>query len=85
MVMVELIWQWTPFMMLLLLAGLQSQPRDVLEAAGLADPLDHDLLDRIWESIVEAAVAWWQEHDDHTAEQMAQRLTRLLAAVTLRG
>ena len=59
--------------------------RDVLEAAGLADPLDHDLLDHIWESIVEAAVAWWQEHDDHTAEQMAQRLTRLLAAVTLRG
>ena len=59
--------------------------RDVLEAAGLTDPLDHDLLDRIWESIVEAAVAWWQEHDDHTAEQMAQRLTRLLAAVTLRG
>lgn len=59
--------------------------RDVLEAAGLVDPLDHDLLDHIWESIVEAAVAWWQEHDDHTAEQMAQRLTRLLAVVTLRG
>ena len=59
--------------------------RDVLEAAGLTDPLDHDLLDHIWESIVEAAVAWWQEHEDHTAEQMAQRLTRLLAVVTLRG
>jgi sorbitol/mannitol transport system permease protein len=28
-----LIWQWTPFMMLILLAGLQSQPGDVLEAA----------------------------------------------------
>lgn len=28
-----LIWQWTPFMMLILLAGLQSQPDDVLEAA----------------------------------------------------
>jgi polyol transport system permease protein len=28
-----LIWQWTPFMMLILLAGLQSQPSDVLEAA----------------------------------------------------
>jgi sorbitol/mannitol transport system permease protein len=33
-VMLEMIWQWTPFMMLLVLAGLQSQPRDVLEAAG---------------------------------------------------
>jgi sorbitol/mannitol transport system permease protein len=28
-----LIWQWTPFMMLIMLAGLQSQPTDVLEAA----------------------------------------------------
>jgi sorbitol/mannitol transport system permease protein len=30
---VTLIWQWTPFMMLIMLAGLQSQPSDVLEAA----------------------------------------------------
>jgi sorbitol/mannitol transport system permease protein len=30
---VTLIWQWTPFMMLILLAGLQSQPADVVEAA----------------------------------------------------
>jgi sorbitol/mannitol transport system permease protein len=28
-----LIWQWTPFMMLILLAGLQSQPGDAVEAA----------------------------------------------------
>lgn len=28
-----LVWQWTPFMMLIMLAGLQSQPTDVLEAA----------------------------------------------------
>ncbi|GAB2999762.1 sugar ABC transporter permease [Amycolatopsis acidiphila] len=34
-VMVQIIWQWTPFMMLLLLAGLQSQPKDVLEAASV--------------------------------------------------
>lgn len=32
MVLVVLIWQWTPFMMLLILAGLQSMPRDILEA-----------------------------------------------------
>jgi sorbitol/mannitol transport system permease protein len=30
---VTLIWQWTPFMMLIMLAGLQSQPADALEAA----------------------------------------------------
>jgi polyol transport system permease protein len=28
-----LVWQWTPFMMLIVLAGLQSQPTDILEAA----------------------------------------------------
>jgi sorbitol/mannitol transport system permease protein len=32
-VMAALVWQWTPFMMLLLLAGLQSQPGDQIEAA----------------------------------------------------
>ena len=32
---VALIWQWTPFMMLILLAGLQSRPLDVVEAAQL--------------------------------------------------
>jgi sorbitol/mannitol transport system permease protein len=31
-VMINLVWQWTPFMMLLILAGLQSMPRDILEA-----------------------------------------------------
>ncbi len=30
---VALIWQWTPFMMLILLAGLQSRPADAVEAA----------------------------------------------------
>lgn len=28
-----LVWQWTPFMMLILLAGLQSRPADMIEAA----------------------------------------------------
>ncbi|MCZ4518246.1 sugar ABC transporter permease [Rhodococcus ruber] len=32
-VMANLIWQWTPFMMLLILAGLQSMPKDIAEAA----------------------------------------------------
>jgi sorbitol/mannitol transport system permease protein len=29
----SIIWQWTPFMVLILLAGLQSRPLDVIEAA----------------------------------------------------
>ena len=32
---IALIWQWTPFMTLILLAGLQSRPGDVLEAAAV--------------------------------------------------
>jgi sorbitol/mannitol transport system permease protein len=32
-VVAVLVWQWTPFMMLIMLAGLQSQPTDILEAA----------------------------------------------------
>jgi sorbitol/mannitol transport system permease protein len=32
-VVLVLVWQWTPFMMLIILAGLQSQTADVLEAA----------------------------------------------------
>ena len=31
----SLIWQWTPFMMLILLAGLQSRPADAVEAANM--------------------------------------------------
>jgi sorbitol/mannitol transport system permease protein len=30
-----LVWQWTPFMMLIILAGLQSQPGDILESANV--------------------------------------------------
>jgi sorbitol/mannitol transport system permease protein len=30
---IVLVWQWTPFMMLIVLAGLQSQPTDIVEAA----------------------------------------------------
>ncbi|MFF2452560.1 carbohydrate ABC transporter permease [Isoptericola sp. NPDC058082] len=34
-ILMALVWQWTPFMMLLVLAGLQAQPKDVLEAAAM--------------------------------------------------
>jgi sorbitol/mannitol transport system permease protein len=34
-VQISLIWQWTPFMTLILLAGLQSRPGDILEAAAV--------------------------------------------------
>jgi len=34
-VVTAMVWQWTPFMMLIVLAGLQGQSRDVLEAAAV--------------------------------------------------
>ena len=34
-IVILLTWQYTPFMMLILLAGLQSQSREVLEAASV--------------------------------------------------
>ena len=34
-IIAALVWQWTPFMMLILLAGLQSRPLDVVEAASI--------------------------------------------------
>ncbi|WP_409183350.1 carbohydrate ABC transporter permease [Amycolatopsis sp. VS8301801F10] len=34
-VMAQIVWQWTPFMTLLILAGLQSQSKEVLEAASV--------------------------------------------------
>ena len=37
-IIIVLVWQWTPFMMLIMLAGLQSQPADVLEAANRSRP-----------------------------------------------
>jgi sorbitol/mannitol transport system permease protein len=41
-VILSLVWQWTPFMMLILLAGLQSRPMDTVEAAQMdgASPWD---------------------------------------------
>lgn len=73
-----------------LAAGLREQldamgtvgTRHVLEVAGIEDPVDHALLDRLWEAVVAAAVRWWEEHEELTAEEMAERCTRLLAVVT---
>jgi len=37
-VIVVMIWQWTPFMTLIILAGLQSQPTDTLKRRRLTEP-----------------------------------------------
>ncbi len=42
-VIFALVWQWTPFMMLILLAGLQSRPLDVIEAARIDGASNWDI------------------------------------------
>src|SRR5699024_6769906 len=56
--------------------------RHVLEAAGVEDPMDHDLLERLREAVVAAAVQWWEEDVDLVAEEMAGRCARLLRVVS---
>src|SRR3954453_4712516 len=42
-IIAALVWQWTPFMMLILLAGLQSRPLDVIEAAHIDGASNWDI------------------------------------------
>jgi len=50
------VWMWTPFMMLIMLAGLQSQPSDILEAAVFGIPSEE------WGEAVHAVVVPREGH-----------------------
>ena len=52
-----------------------------LAARGLRDDADAAVLGRVWMAVVDAAVVWWLEHPDESADAMVQRCSRLLAAV----
>ena len=54
---------------------------DVLRRAGNTDPLDHDLLSRIWQQAVNAVVSWWLEHPDLDADAMVTRCARVLVVM----
>jgi AcrR family transcriptional regulator len=54
---------------------------DVLRRAGDTDPLDHDLLSRVWQHSVHAVVLWWLEHPELDADAMAARCARVLVAM----
>jgi len=55
---------------------------EVLRGAGNADPLDHDLLSRIWQQAVNAVVSWWLEHPELDADAMVARCARVLAVMS---
>ncbi|MCS0605513.1 TetR/AcrR family transcriptional regulator [Streptomyces sp. LP11] len=53
----------------------------LLDRAGHADPLDHQLLNEIWQYTVTAVMRWWAEHPEQSAAAMAERCARLLTAL----
>lgn len=53
----------------------------LLGGAGYDDPLDHDLLNHVWQHAVTAVMRWWSEHPDQTPAAMTARCARLLTAL----
>ncbi|MFH0518441.1 TetR/AcrR family transcriptional regulator [Streptomyces sp. M41] len=53
----------------------------LLAGSGDGDPLDHDLLNHVWQYTVTAVMRWWFEHPDQNTSQMAARCSRLLLAL----
>jgi len=58
-----------------------SGTADVLRGHGNDDPLDADALKHVWTGTVGALVGWWTSHPDRSAQDMAARCARLLAAI----
>jgi hypothetical protein len=54
---------------------------EVLRDAGDDDPLDHELLSRIWQQAVSAVVTWWLEHPELDADAMVARCARVLVVM----
>ncbi|MFF7161940.1 TetR/AcrR family transcriptional regulator [Streptomyces sp. NPDC008086] len=53
----------------------------LLTGAGDDDPLDHDLLNHVWQHAVTAVMRWWFEHPDQSTAEMTARCARLLTAL----
>lgn len=53
----------------------------LLTRAGHDDPLDHDLLNQVWQHAVTAVMRWWFDHPEQSTAQMTQRCARLLTAL----
>ncbi|MDC0771727.1 TetR/AcrR family transcriptional regulator [Streptomyces sp. HD] len=53
----------------------------LLARAGHEDPLDHDLLNHVWQHTVTAVMRWWLGHPDQNTSEMVARCARLLVAL----
>ncbi len=54
---------------------------ELLSEAGITDDLDVSAMVRTWLGIVDSFMDWWVAHPDQGAEEMTQRVTRLIAAL----
>ncbi|WP_263171215.1 TetR/AcrR family transcriptional regulator [Streptomyces sp. SCSIO ZS0520] len=59
--------------------------QDVLRAGNIEDPLDADLLKRLWNTLVGQSVVWWARHPEESAASMGERCARILQAVRFGG
>ncbi|MFF9765446.1 TetR/AcrR family transcriptional regulator [Streptomyces sp. NPDC014636] len=53
----------------------------LLTRAGHDDPLDHQLLNEVWQYAVTAVMRWWSDRPDQSAAEMTARCARLLSAL----
>ncbi|MYW48571.1 TetR/AcrR family transcriptional regulator [Streptomyces sp. SID161] len=53
----------------------------LLARAGHDDPLDHQLLNDVWQYAVTAVMRWWSDHPEQSAADMTARCARLLTAL----
>lgn len=54
---------------------------EFLAARGIGDPLDSDALKHLWTGTVSTLVTWWIHHPGESAQEMAERCRRLIAAI----
>ncbi|KGN32324.1 hypothetical protein N802_18340 [Knoellia sinensis KCTC 19936] len=54
---------------------------EIVRAAGSDDPLDHEFVDRLWQSAVATTMRFWQEHDELTADDVMERCARFLSVL----
>ncbi|MDL5159742.1 TetR/AcrR family transcriptional regulator [Actinomycetospora termitidis] len=54
---------------------------ELLGDAGITDDLDVSAMVRTWLGIVDSLMDWWVAHPDEGADEMTQRVTRLIGAL----
>lgn len=54
---------------------------ELLALAGIDDALDVSAMTATWLGIVDSLMGWWVEHPEQTADDMVERVTRLVGAL----